>query len=128
MNKKAVLLIGLEPSLIDFADPAFAATGLNASKIMAALKADQARLRALGYDAELCLIDFGETAELVVQARLEYKRYDRILIGAGVRLMPQNTYLFEKLINVAHKHAPQAKFCFNTRPDDTADAVQRWID
>src|SRR3974377_2398908 len=35
--------------------------------------------------------------------------------------------LFEKLINVVHKHAPQAKLCFNTLPSDTAAAVKRWL-
>jgi hypothetical protein len=127
MNKKSVLIIGLEPSLIDFSDPAYGASGLNASKIMAALQADEAHLRALGYDAHLCLTDFGETAEAVVRARVDERRYDCILIGAGIRLIAQNTALFEKLVNVVHECAPQAKLCFNTRPDDTAAAVQRWV-
>ncbi len=128
MSKKSVLVIGLEPSLIDFSDPAYGAfPGMNASKVMASLQADDAHLKALGYDAQLCLTDFGETAEAVVQARLKEKSYDCILIGAGVRLIAQNTPLFEKLINVVHAHAPQAKLCFNTRPDDTAAAIRRWI-
>jgi hypothetical protein len=128
MSKKSVLVIGLEPSLIDFFDPAYAAyPGMDASKVMAGLKADEAHLKALGYDAQFCLTDFGETAEAVVKARLKEKSYDCVLIGAGVRLIGQNTPLFEKLINVVHQHAPQAKLCFNTRPDDTAAAVQRWM-
>jgi len=28
--------------------------------------------------------------------------------------------LFEKLINVVHEHAPQAKLCFNQLPSDVA--------
>jgi hypothetical protein len=35
--------------------------------------------------------------------------------------------LFEKLINVVHQNAPTAKLCFNTKPSDTAEAVQRWV-
>jgi hypothetical protein len=31
--------------------------------------------------------------------------------------------LFEKLINMVHEHAPQAKLCFNTKPSGTAQAV-----
>jgi hypothetical protein len=58
---------------------------------------------------------------------VDERRYDCILIGAGIRLIAQNTPLFEKLVNVVHEHAPQAKLCFNTRPDDTAAAVQRWV-
>jgi hypothetical protein len=49
------------------------------------------------------------------------------MIGAGVRANPSNLLLFEKLINVVHEHAPQAKICFNTVPSDTADAVKRWL-
>jgi hypothetical protein len=50
-----------------------------------------------------------------------------VLIGAIVRTIPKNFILFDKLINVVHAHAPQAKLCFNTKPSDTAEAVQRWI-
>jgi hypothetical protein len=127
MSKTSVLVIGLEPSLIDFSDPAYGATGLTAGKVMAGLEADQKHLNALGYEAELCLTDFGETAETVVRERLGRKRFDCILIGAGVRLIAQNTPLFEKLINVVHEHAPQAKLCFNTKPTDTAEAVLRCV-
>jgi hypothetical protein len=76
---------------------------------------------------QTCLIDFGETAEAVVQRRLGQSQFDCILIGAGVRANPNNFLLFEKLINVVHKHAPQARICFNTLPSDTAAAVQRWL-
>src|SRR6478609_5322155 len=53
--------------------------------------------------------------------------YDFIMIGAGLRIVPPYFLLFEKLINVVHRHAPAAtKVCFNTNPSDTADAVLRW--
>ena len=81
----------------------------------------------LGYDAELCLTDFGETAGAVVEEQLKRTSYDCVLIGAGVRTVPRHFALFERLINVVHEHAPGAKLCFNTRPDDTAEAVKRWI-
>jgi len=120
---KSVLLIGFEPTLLDFAT----IPDLDAAKVTAALKADEARLRSLGYKAELCLIDLGKTAETVVLDRLRQKQFNCILIGAGVRTIPKYFILFEKLINVVHEHAPQAKLCFNTKPSDTAEAVQRWI-
>jgi hypothetical protein len=122
-----VLIVGLEPSLIDFSDPAYGASGLTATAVRAGLEADEAHLNALGYDAELCLIDFGETAEAVLRGRLAKQPFECILIGAGVRLIAPNTFLFEKLVNVVHANAPQAKLCFNTKPGDTAAAVQRWF-
>jgi hypothetical protein len=71
---------------------------------------------------ELCLTDLGKTAEAFVRDRLRQKQFDCILIGAGVRTIPKYFILFEKLINVVHEHAPQAKLCFNTKPSDTAEA------
>lgn len=128
MTKPKVLSVGLEPSLINFADPAYGAfPGMTAEKVMAGLNRDVETLNGLGYDASLCLVDFGETAEAVLKAALANDAFDCIVIGAGVRLIAQNTALFEKLVNIIHVHAPAAKLCFNTRPDDTADAVQRWV-
>jgi hypothetical protein len=126
-DEKSVLLIGLEPTLIDFTQPGYAETGLDAAKVLAGLKSSEAELTRLGYSVQMCLTDFGETAEAVVQSQLKQKRFDCILIGAGVRTIPSNFLLFEKLVNVVHEHAPQAKLCFNTTPSDTAEAVQRWL-
>ena len=125
-DKKSVLVIGLDPTLIDFSKPGYA-PGMDATKVLAGLKSSEDELTRLGYSVEMCLTDFGETAEAVLQNQLEQKRFDCILIGAGVRVVPSNFLLFEKLINVVHEHAPQAKLCFNTLPSDTADAVKRWL-
>jgi hypothetical protein len=126
MARTKVLIVGLEPSLIDFSDPAYAA-GRSEAAVRAGLEADKAHLSRLGYDAELCLTDFGETAESVLRDRLRQSPFDCIMIGAGVRMVPQNTPLFEKLVNIAHTDAQQAKLCFNTKPTDTAEAIQRWV-
>ena len=125
-DKKNVLVIGLDPTLIDFSQPGYA-PGMNATKVLAGLKSSEDELSRLGYSVQMCLTDFGETAEKVVQMQLKRKRFDCILIGAGVRANPSNLMLFEKLINVVHEHAPQAKLCFNTMPNDTAAAVKRWL-
>lgn len=124
----SVLVIGFEPSLLDFSSPDLAAfPGLDAAKILHALAVDRASLQALGYDVEVCLIDLGETAEAVVRERLRAKPYDCILIGAGVRTGASHLLLFERLINLLRSDAPQAKLCFNSNPADTAAAVQRWV-
>ena len=125
-DKKSVLVIGLDPALIDFSEPGYA-PGMDATKVLAGLKSSEDELIALGYSVQMCLTDFGETAETLVQSQLKQKRFDCILIGAGVRANPSNLMLFEELINVVHKHAPQAKICFNTLPSDTAAAVKRWL-
>ena len=125
-DKNSVLVIGLDPALIDFSQPGYA-PGMDATKVLAGLKASEDELTRLGYSVQMCLTDFGETAEAVVQSQLKQRRFDCILIGAGVRANPANFLLFEKLINVVHEHAPQARLCFNTVPSDTVAAVQRWL-
>lgn len=120
---KKVLLVGLAPSVVDFSS----FPGLTEEKLAMGLKAQEQSLCDLGFDAKWCLVDRGETAATVVQAALDAKRYDVVLVGAGIRLMPAHFALFEKLINVIHAHAPQAKICFNTRPEDTQESVLRWL-
>jgi hypothetical protein len=50
-DKKSVLVIGLEPTLIDFSAPDFAAfPGMDAAKVLPGLKAAEDSLTQLGYD------------------------------------------------------------------------------
>jgi NADPH:quinone reductase-like Zn-dependent oxidoreductase len=121
MNR--ILLIGIEPTLVGFSSM----PDLDAAKVSQGLRAQEQRLRDLGFDAAWCLTDLGATAEEVVRAALAAKPYDVVLIGAGIRVMPANFSLFERLINIVHEGAPQAKICFNTGPGDTQKAVLRWI-
>ena len=121
MNR--ILLIGIEPTLVDFSSM----PDLDAAKVSQGLRAQQQSLRDLGLDAAWCLTDLGATAEAVVRAALAATPYDVVLIGAGIRMLPAHFSLFERLINVVHEGAPRAKICFNTRPDDTQEAVLRWI-
>lgn len=125
---KSVLIIGLDPTLINFSDPDYKDfPGLNAEKVLAGLEIGRKSLLDINLDAEICLIDFGQTAKDVILEKLKEKCFDYILIGAGVRTTKGNFILFEKLINIIHEHAPKAKICFNTSPNDTAEAVKRWL-
>jgi hypothetical protein len=70
-DKKKVVLIGLEPQFVDFANLTMK---LDEPTLRAGLAADEKRLRDLGYDASWLLIDRGETAEAVVTAALQDHR------------------------------------------------------
>ena len=119
---KTVLLVGFDPSVVDYSKW----PGLTPEKLRAGLDADRVRLNGLGYRAELCFVDLGATAEAHLAKKLKALRYDCVLIGAGVRTSQDHFILFERLLNVVHEHAPAARICFNTNPTDTAAAVQRW--
>ena len=71
---KSVLVIGLDPTLIDFSQPGYA-PGMNATKVLAGLKSSEDELTSLGYSVQTCLTDFGKTAEEVVQSRLKQKQF-----------------------------------------------------
>jgi hypothetical protein len=126
MAKKKVLGIGIDPQLID--SNLATTTGWDANRVKLAVQDANKRLTELGYEVQNCLTDLGETAESVVSDTLSRENFDCIMIGAGVRLVPQHTVLFEKIINAVHqKAAPSSKICFNTDPGDTVEAVIRWV-
>jgi hypothetical protein len=126
MAKKKVLLLGIDPKFIDV--NIATSTGWDANRVKAVGQEENNKLTDLGYEPQICFIDLGETAESVVSDRLSRENFDCIMIGAGVRLVPQHTVLFEKIINSVHQKAPpSSRICFNTNPGDSAEAVLRWV-
>ena len=124
MARKTVLAIGIDPAFVDFS----AFPGYTPELLRNYIDGQIERLRELGYEAESCLIDLGETAEAVVAKALRSKQFDCVVIGAGLRQPPEHLVLFETVLNLVHALAPNARICFNTTPADTAEAVRRWIE
>ena len=121
---KRILAIGIEPGSADYS----AFPQLTPELVRDYIEAQLLRLRDLGFEVTSCLIDLDETAEAVVTAALRDERFDCIVIGAGLREPKPRLVLFEKVLNLVHRLAPEAAICFNTTPADTADAVQRWVE
>ena len=119
---KSVLALGLDPVFADLK----AFPGVTADQIKAFIDVQLERLRQLGYEVDKCLVDLGETAETVLTRQLDSRTFDCVMIGAGLRA-PECLLLFEKLLNLVHARAPQARICFNATAADTVEAVQRWI-
>src|SRR3977135_1061142 len=119
--------IGLHPDVIDVESPDFAQfTGLTRGKWAEANSDNVAGLRAAGYEVDNCLIDSGEAGAEKARAWLANKRYDAVLIGAGVRLVATNTLLFEAIINAAHSANPHCRLVVNYSPSSTTDDIRRW--
>lgn len=128
LDKKSVLVIGIDPKWIDFSSPEFAAMpGITAEKVFTGITGSITALNDIGYDAKLCWTDLGSTAMDVIKSHLQKRDFDCVLIGAGIRKADSNFNLFENMINTIHEFAPKAKICFNTNPMDTVASVQRWI-
>ena len=120
---KKIVSIGLHPDVVNYA----LFPELTKERLIQGLNAQEAELTKLGFEVTMCLVDLGETAEKVARETLAGKTWDAIMIGAGVRTPPPHMPLFEKLVNVVHEHAPHAKICFNTKPEDTAEGFLRWV-
>jgi hypothetical protein len=115
----------LDPDTVDYTKSPI--PGLTAAKVRAVVEAEIAKLETLGCSVKLLYVD-GKTAEAVLTDTLTNSRYDCILIGSGLRIVPPYFLLFEKLVNIVHRHAPtSSKLCFNSNPADTAEAVKRWV-
>lgn len=123
----SAIQIGLDPDVIDYTSPEFARfPDLTRESLRAANDENVAQLRAAGYHVDNCLIGFGDTGAATARQWLHARRYDAVLIGAGVRLVPNNTLLFEAIVNAAHTSQPDCRFVFNREAKATPDDIRRW--
>ena len=123
---KRVVLIGFDPTAVDFSDPALP-PGMTAEKIHAGIKLALTDFAGRGWHPKNCFIKPDETAVPTIERCLAADVYDCVVIGAGVRLPPNGLMLFEQVVNAIHRAAPQAAIAFNTRPEDSGAAAARWI-
>ncbi len=120
----SVLIIGEDPSLIDF-DAPDAPPDMSAAKVMEGLEGSRDRLRARGFEAEILLTGEEDALETQVGAALARRDWTVIVIGAGLRVLPPMAQRFEQLMNLLHEQAPAARFAFNSQPDDSDIAALR---
>ena len=123
---KRVLFVGQVPETVDFSDPALP-PGFDAEKIHAGIATGMQQMADRGWQADLCLVQPDDSARVALERQLATAPYDCVVIGGGIRVPPKSLLLFESLINAVHQSAPGASIAFNTRPQDTADAVARWL-
>jgi len=119
--KRRVLALGLDPVAVDLGDPRF-----TPEMVRAYIDAEMARVAALGVEVVTCLVHPGQAPQAAATEALRTGAFDVVMFGAGLN-SPEQLLLFEQLLNLVHAQAPQARLCFNSRPGDSAEAVQRWL-
>jgi hypothetical protein len=77
MAKKKVLLLGIDPKLIDVNLATM--TGWDANRVKGVVQEANNKLTELGYEVQNCLVDLGETAESVVSDTLSREKFDCIM-------------------------------------------------
>ncbi|RJQ82024.1 hypothetical protein D5S17_03645 [Pseudonocardiaceae bacterium YIM PH 21723] len=121
---KEILSLGLAPSAIDPNLLPQRDTGALENRIADA----GALLREAGFEVVPCLIGTDpEDAEAKVRECLAAHPIKVVMIGGGLRLWPEQTPLFERLVNLIIQEVPGVTLCFNTSPETTVDALRRWV-
>lgn len=121
-----ILFVGQKPETVDFSDPSLP-PGFDADKINAGIAIALDKIREHGWQGTTCMITPDAAGSAMLETALRDAAYDCVVIGAGLRLPAKSLGLFETVVNLVHKVAPNAAIAFNTRPEDTAEAAARQL-
>lgn len=121
-----ILFVGQKPETVDFSDPALP-PGFDATKIKAGIAVAMAKIAEKGWQGTQCMIPPDDTGLQILEKQLRAASYDCVVIGGGLRLPPKSLALFEQVVNIVHRAAPDAAVAFNTKPEDTAEAAARQL-
>lgn len=98
-----------------------------ASEIETKIQADIVKIKSAGYDVTLYYMDDSdpETGFKWLEEKLQAEKFDGITIGSGLRLVPPQTDLFESVVDVCRRLAPNSVYMFNYGPGTNYEAVER---
>ncbi|KAI0200700.1 hypothetical protein F4808DRAFT_427588 [Astrocystis sublimbata] len=122
---KKVILIGFVPNVS--LPPYFRNLFGTAEEIRTKIDTDHNRIHRAG----ITLVSYElnpqekEKALADLEALLRAKDYDAIGIGAGVRLHPDYTALFEAIVNLCRTTAPSVPLIFNDGPGGSVMTLER---
>jgi hypothetical protein len=122
-----ILFVGQKPETVDFSDPSLP-PGFDAEKINAGIAIAIEKIAERGWQGDTCMITPDAEGRAMLEQQLKAAIYDCVVIGGGLRLPPKGLALFEAVVNIVHKSAPDAAIAFNTKPEDTADAAARQLE
>ena len=116
-----VLVIGLDPYRVP--------GPWNPKPVADAIEIGMTALADRGFNAEACLLglDGSDDVEARVTVALQARPWDCVVVGGGIREPEEQLELFESIINLICRHAPQAAIAFNHTPHDLADAAARGL-
>jgi len=117
-----VLVVGLDPYRVPGpCDP---------KPVADAIEVGMARLADRGIEAEACLVglDGSDDVEARIARALAARRWECVVVGGGLRKPEEQLELFESIVNLIRRHAPQAAIAFNSTPQDIVDAAARRLE
>jgi hypothetical protein len=122
-----VLFIGFLPEALTAEE--LAPLNMTVEEVAAQIDRSWAAIQAEGVVGEMCGISKDpDEAEAELRKRFAEHSFGVALIGGGVRLLPENTVLFERIVNVLIDLQPDIRLSFNTSPANALEAIRRWLD
>ena len=117
--RSQVLVIGLDPHRV--------AGRWDPEPVAEAIETGMAGLADRGIDAESCLVglDGQDDIETRIVEALQMRNWDCVVVGGGIRKSEELVELFESVVNLTRRHAPQAEIAFNSAPTGLFEAVVR---
>ncbi len=115
-------MIGLDPHRVPGPwDPA---------PVAEAIAVGLGRFAEAGIGVESCLLglDGSDELEAVVTRALDSRQWEVVVVGGGLRHVEGRPELFERIVNLVHRHAPGAAIAFSSAPGGTFEAAARWLD
>lgn len=99
-------------------------------EVQAKIDADEQNIRDAGYDVTVYFIDDKKTQEGLkwLEDKLRSDKFDGIVIGAGLRLIPPQTVFFEQVMNMVRRASPGSVLMFNNGPGGSFEAIKRNAD
>jgi hypothetical protein len=120
-----ILMIGIHARALDYSK---LPPGLDEATMTERIEAGFGATVAAGFDAVSCLIGTSaDEAEADIRAAFDRDRFGLVMIGGGIRMVPEYTELFERVINVCNRESPGITFCFNSSPETSLDALRRHV-
>jgi len=119
-----ILLVGIDPDLVDFSDPAVP-PGMNADMIRRGIRQALDELGAAGHDTQHLYIPVDPAAQHALSEKLAAEPVDCVVVGGGVRIPPSNLILFETVLNTIARAASPPAIALVAHPGEAAAAVAR---
>ncbi|WP_054812521.1 hypothetical protein [Nocardia arizonensis] len=99
---------------------------LDEARLTARVEVANAALQNTEFDVTTCMVHASPAeAETEIRDLLANQPFDLVMVGGAVRAFPEHTLLFERIVNVIIGAAPGIRFCFNTSPENSLDALRR---
>lgn len=118
-----VLKVGLDASQVDYSQ----LSGVTEHGVREGGLAADRDLEAVGLNVTTCALFKWDVEASLLRAAVRRANFDCVMIGAGLRSVPEHVVLFEKVLEVLRQECSSVPVCFNLGPEDTLAAVRRCL-